>query len=86
MKENKEKHSQSTVLPHMVANVGEVLNANNDDDEEKDGLKQEKNNKNKKSLVYKTTDRHTILLHVISIVEPETLKPGESIKVNMEPL
>lgn len=32
----------STQLPHMVANVGEILDAeNDDDDDEKDGFKQE---------------------------------------------
>lgn len=38
VKENKEKLAMSTQLPHMVANVGEILNVE-EDDEEKDGFK-----------------------------------------------
>jgi 26S proteasome regulatory subunit T5 len=36
IKENKEKLTMSTVLPHMVANVGEILD-NDEEDEERDG-------------------------------------------------
>ena len=74
----------STQLPHMVANVGEILDAENDDDDEKDGFKQDNVQKNKKALVVKTTGRHTIYLPVIGMVEPEELKPGELIAVNKE--
>lgn len=35
IKENKEKLKMSTTLPHMVANVGEILD-NEDDEEDKD--------------------------------------------------
>jgi 26S proteasome regulatory subunit T5 len=84
IKENKEKLNMSTQLPHMVANVGEILDAENDDDDDKDGFKQENVQKNKKALVVKTTGRHTIYLPVIGMVEPEELKPGELIAVNKE--
>ena len=84
IKENKEKLNMSTQLPHMVANVGEILDAENEDDDEKDGFKQENVHKNKKALVVKTTGRHTIYLPVIGMVEPEELKPGELIAVNKE--
>lgn len=85
IKENKEKLAMSTQLPHMVANVGEILDADNDD-EEKDGsgFENDKVAKSKKSLVVKTTGRHTIYLPVIGMVEPEDLKPGELIAVNKE--
>jgi 26S proteasome regulatory subunit T5 len=39
IKENKEKLTMSTQLPHMVANVGEILDAEDDEDDEKDGFK-----------------------------------------------
>jgi 26S proteasome regulatory subunit T5 len=84
IKENKEKLNMSTQLPHMVANVGEILDAENEDDDDKDGFKQENVTKNKKALVVKTTGRHTIYLPVIGMVEPEELKPGELIAVNKE--
>lgn len=84
IKENKEKLTMSTQLPHMVANVGEILDAEDDEDDEKDGFKQENSSKTKKALVVKTTGRHTIYLPVIGMVEAEDLKPGELIAVNKE--
>lgn len=36
LKENREKLKLSTALPHMVANIGEILD-HEDDDDDKDG-------------------------------------------------
>ena len=83
IKENKEKLAMSTQLPYMVANVGEILDVE-DDEDEGDGFKQSNVSKKKKALVVKTTGRHTIYLPVIGMVEPEELKPGELIAVNKE--
>ena len=76
----------STQLPHMVANVGEILDNDEAEEDEKDGsgFNQENNNKGKKAIVVKTTGRHTIFLPVIGMVEPEELKPGDLIAVNKE--
>jgi len=89
IKENQEKLKMSTQLPHMVANVGEILDVEDDEDEGREGSgfsikKTEKQAKTKKALVVKTTGRHTIYLPVIGMVEPEELKPGELIAVNKE--
>jgi len=87
IKENKEKISLSTQLPHMVANVGEILDADDDDEDSKDGsgFNQEVSTiKNKKAIVVKTTGRHTIYLPVIGMVEPEELRPGDLIACNKE--
>lgn len=85
IKENKEKLKMSTTLPHMVANVGEILDAD-DDEEDKDtsGFKQDVANKTKKAMVVKTTGRHTIYLPVIGMIEPEEVRPGDLIAVNKE--
>lgn len=85
IKENKEKLNMSTVLPHMVANVGEILD-NDEEEEERDGsgFNQDNVNKSKKAIVVKTTGRHTVYLPVVGMVEPEDLKPGELIAVNKE--
>jgi len=86
IKENKEKLNMSTQLPHMVANVGEILDAEEDDEDDREGsgFKQENINKTKKAMVVKTTGRHTIYLPVIGMVEPDEVKPGELIAVNKE--
>jgi 26S proteasome regulatory subunit T5 len=68
----------------MVANVGEILDADDDNEDEKDSAGFTVSNKTKKALVVKTTGRHTIYLPVIGMVEPEELKPGELIAVNKE--
>jgi len=85
IKENKEKLKMSTTLPHMVANVGEILDVE-DDEEDKDssGFKVDVANKNKKAMVVKTTGRHTIYLPVIGMVEPDEVRPGDLIAVNKE--
>jgi 26S proteasome regulatory subunit T5 len=70
----------------MVANVGEILDADDDDEDDKEGsgFQSSQLAKNRKSMVVKTTGRHTIYLPVIGMVEPEDLKPGELIAVNKE--
>jgi 26S proteasome regulatory subunit T5 len=75
----------------MVANVGEILDAEDEEDGDKDGsgfnVKKvpgaEKKEK-QKALVIKTTGRHTVYLPVPGMVEAEDLKPGELIAVNKE--
>ena len=37
IKENKDRLALSTQLPHMVANVGEIMEPDDDDEDEKDG-------------------------------------------------
>lgn len=69
----------------MVANVGEILDQEEDEDEkDSSGFQVSNVSSKKKSLVVKTTGRHTIYLPVIGMVEPEELKPGELIAVNKE--
>lgn len=69
----------------MVANVGEILDVEEDEeDREGAGFKQENVGKAKKAMVVKTTGRHTIYLPVIGMVEPDEVKPGDLIAVNKE--
>lgn len=87
LKENREKLKLSTQLPHMVANVGEILEPEEEEEGDKDGsgFNQKKDNKDKqKALVIKTTGRHTVYLPVPGMVEAADLKPGELIAVNKE--
>ena len=91
LKENREKLKLNTQLPHMVANVGEILEPEEEDDGQ-DGsgfdVKKvpgdKKDQKRQKALVIKTTGRHTVYLPVPGMVEAEDLKPGELIAVNKE--
>lgn len=84
IKENKEKLALSTQLPHLVANVGEILDVEDDDEESNETLQKGQAPKTKKALVIKTSARHTIYLPVIGMVDHDQLKPGELIAVNKE--
>lgn len=82
-KDNKEKIKLNRQLPHLVANVSELLNPEDLEKEEDDGAAQDADDfKQGKALVIKTTTRQTIFLPVIGLVEPEDLKPSDLIGVN----
>jgi 26S proteasome regulatory subunit T5 len=75
----------------MVANVGEILEPEAEENVDHDGsgfsVKKSGNKEvevKQKSLVIKTTGRHTVYLPVPGLVESEDLKPGELIAVNKE--
>jgi len=89
LRENQEKLKMSTQLPHMVANVGELLDVEEELEEGQEGsgfaIKQTETQKQtRKAIVIKTTARHTIYLPVLGMVEPEDVKPGDLIAVNKE--
>ena len=82
LKENNERLKLSTQLPHLISNIGEILDV--EDEEAEDENMNSDKKKMKKALVLKTSARHTIYLPVIGLVEPEDLKPGELVAVNKE--
>jgi len=62
VRENQEKLKMSTQLPHMVANVGELLDVEDEEEEGREGSgfsikKTEKEKSTKKAIVIKTTAR-----------------------------
>jgi len=84
IKDNKEKIKLNRQLPHLVANVGEILDLEQDEDDE-DGAAQDLDLQRKgKSMVVKTTTRQTIFLPVIGLVEAEDLKPNDLVGVNKD--
>merc|ERR1719484_160114 len=83
-KDNKEKIKLNRQLPHLVANVGEILDMEVDEDDE-DGATQDIDAQRRgKSLVVKTTTRQTIFLPVIGLVDAEDLKPSDLVGVNKD--
>mmetsp|Transcript_99148 Transcript_99148/g.300953 ORF Transcript_99148/g.300953 Transcript_99148/m.300953 type:complete len:723 (-) Transcript_99148:137-2305(-) len=83
-KDNKEKIKLNRQLPHLVANVAEILELEPDEDDE-DGATQDIDMmRNGKSLVVKTTTRQTIFLPVIGLVEAEDLRPNDLVGVNKD--
>jgi len=73
-KENNDKIKLNRQLPHLVANVAEILDLAEEEDE--DGATQDIDMQRKgKSLVVKTTTRQTIFLPVIGLVDADTLNP-----------
>ena len=90
VKQNEEKLQRNCQLPYMVANVGEILEPEEEEEDTKDGsgfnVKKvpEGATKKQQALVVKTTGRHTMYLPVPGMVEAEDLKPGELIAVGKE--
>mmetsp|Transcript_6417 Transcript_6417/g.14034 ORF Transcript_6417/g.14034 Transcript_6417/m.14034 type:complete len:441 (-) Transcript_6417:169-1491(-) len=83
-KDNKEKIKLNRQLPHLVANVAEILDLEPDEDDE-DGATQDIDSQRKgKSLVVKTTTRQTIFLPVIGLVDADQLKPNDLVGVNKD--
>merc|ERR1712137_1047359 len=83
-KDNKEKIKLNRQLPHLVANVSEILDFEGEEDEE-DGAAMDVDTKHQgKSLVVKTTTRQTIFLPVIGLVDAENLKPNDLVGVNKD--
>lgn len=84
-KDNKEKIKLNRQLPHLVANVAEILDPKDLEEEEEEGGAQDSDKADQaKSLVVKTTTRQTIFLPVIGLVEAEDLKPSDLIGVNKD--
>merc|ERR1712096_107623 len=71
-------------LPHLVANVAEILELEQDEDDEDGAAVDVDANRAGKSLVVKTTTRQTIYLPVVGLVEPELLKPNDLVGVNKD--
>merc|ERR1719506_1897096 len=83
-KDNKEKIKMNRQLPHLVANVAEILELEAEKDDE-DGATMDVDMQRKgKSLVVKTTTRQTIFLPVIGLVDAEDLKPNDLVGVNKD--
>merc|ERR1719235_1544819 len=83
-KDNTEKIKLNRQLPHLVANVAEILDLEPEEDDE-DGATQDIDMQRKgKSLVVKTTTRQTIFLPVIGLVDAEDLKPNDLVGVNKD--
>ena len=76
-------------MPYMVANVGEILEPDEDEDDSKEGSglsvkKEGSTNKKQRAIVVKASTRHTVYLPVPGMVEAEDLKPGELIAVGKD--
>jgi len=85
IKENTEKIKLNKQLPYLVANVVELIEPEPDDIEE-DGSSMEvdANPSDGKCAVIKTSDRKTIFLPIIGLVEADKLKPNDLIGVNKD--
>ena len=85
--DNKEKIKLNRQLPHLVANVAEILDPKDIQDEEDSGDVQDVNNvanQEEKCMVVKTTTRQTIFLPVIGLVEASDVTPSDLVGVNKD--
>eukprot|EP01087_Luapelamoeba_hula_P010661 TRINITY_DN282_c0_g1_i1.p1 TRINITY_DN282_c0_g1~~TRINITY_DN282_c0_g1_i1.p1 ORF type:complete len:439 (-),score=106.13 TRINITY_DN282_c0_g1_i1:108-1424(-) len=85
IKENNEKIKLNKQLPYLVANVVELIEPEAETEEDQDGSSMEVDaSANGKCAVIKTSDRKTIFLPVIGLVDASTLTPGDLIGVNKD--
>jgi 26S proteasome regulatory subunit T5 len=79
---NNQRIKHNNKLPYLVANIAEILDLEDDGEEEIEYGK--KKAANQKSAVIKTTNRQTIFLPMIGLVDPATLKPDDLVGVNKD--
>jgi 26S proteasome regulatory subunit T5 len=79
MKDNTEKIKLNRQLPHLVANIAEILDATPEDEDDPESVKP-----GQKSVVLKTTTRQTVYLPIIGLVAHDELKPGDLVGVNKD--
>lgn len=85
VKENNEKIKLHKQLPHLVANIVEILDQDPSEEPEDDGATIDLDAHRKgKCIVIKTSTRQTIFLPVVGLVEPDRLKPGDLVGVNKD--
>ncbi|EJC98355.1 26S proteasome subunit P45 [Fomitiporia mediterranea MF3/22] len=83
IRSNNAKIKQSKVLPYLVGNVVEILDA--DPEGDKDLAHRDLSlSCNRKCAVIKTSTRKTVFLPLVGLVRAEDLKPGDLIGVNKD--
>eukprot|EP01071_Lankesteria_metandrocarpae_P014207 Lankesteria_metandrocarpae@DN8214_c0_g1_i1.p1 len=81
-KDNKDKIKLNRQLPHLVANVVEILDLPPED--EGGGVMDIDSSRRGKSMVIKTSTRQSIYLPVIGLIPEEELEPGNLVGVNKD--
>jgi 26S proteasome regulatory subunit T5 len=82
IKENKEKVKVNKQLPHLVANVVELVDPYIDPNEE-DGDTHTRDAQNK-GVVVKTSTRQTVFLPITGLIRAEEVVPGELVGTNKD--
>eukprot|EP00461_Guttulinopsis_vulgaris_P001009 UN01009 len=78
---NETKLKQHKQLPYLVSSVVEVLDL---PEQSEDGGLQDNTATSQKAVVIRTSQRSTMFLPVVGLVDPETLKPGDLVGVNKD--
>jgi len=84
IKENMEKIKLNKQLPYLVANVVELIDAEPDEEEDGSVMDVDTTPAGGKCAVIKTSDRKTIFLPIVGLVDATQLKPGDLIGVNKD--
>eukprot|EP00755_Sulcionema_specki_P010657 Sspe_Gene.7043::Locus_2374_Transcript_1_1_Confidence_1.000_Length_1567::g.7043::m.7043/K03065/PSMC3, RPT5; 26S proteasome regulatory subunit T5 len=85
IKENAERIKLNAQLPHLVSNIVEILDQDEQEDAEDEGenIHVDAHRKGKAAVV-KTSTRQTVYLPVIGLVDPDKLKPTDLVGVNKD--
>jgi 26S proteasome regulatory subunit T5 len=87
VKQNQLRVKQNNKLPYLVGNIAEILEID-DDGEDEDLMvgkkKRAKGSKPQKSAVVKTTNRQTVYLPIVGLVDADKLRPDDLVGVNKD--
>lgn len=81
IQQNETRLKQYKQLPYLVSTIVEVLDL---PEQSEDGGLQDTTIGSQKAVVIRTSQRQTIFLPVVGLVDPESLKPGELVGVNKD--
>ncbi|CCW72123.1 unnamed protein product [Phytomonas sp. Hart1] len=86
LEEGKKRVRDNNRLPYLVANIAEILDLSDDDDGDGQELDvgRRKHARRQKSAVIKTSNRHTVFLPVVGLVDPAKLVPQDLVGVNKD--
>lgn len=85
VEEGKKRVKDNNLLPYLVASIAEVLDLSEDEDEvEELDVGRRKRSRRQKSAVIKTSNRQTVFLPVVGLVDADKLVPEDLVGVNKD--
>lgn len=84
VEEGKKRVKDNNRLPYLVASVAEVLELSDDDEDQELVVGRRKRRSKQKSAVVKTSNRQTVFLPMVGLVDANKLAPEDLVGVNKD--
>ncbi|RNF03548.1 putative proteasome regulatory ATPase subunit 5 [Trypanosoma rangeli] len=83
--EDRKRVKDNNKLPYLVASISEILDLDDNEDEmEELDVGRKKSKRKQKSAIVKTSNRHTVFLPVVGLVDANKLGPQDLVGVNKD--